>query len=231
LHGLAEQLADDFLPDGWERVSSSSSTKVSVNRQQQLYYKEYKTRSPAESLKTSIRGSRATHSRMNSEALLFAGIDAPECIQFGKLPRSREYFFSKAAPGLGINHWLRHQLVTQTRHQLCRRRRLLRALGTFIGRVHATGFIHGNLSPDNVMVALHHERFRFTLIGNEHNSRKIPPPGKMLLRNLMELNSMPSVDLSQTDRMRFFCAWRQQMRGLSPVEAKILAAEVYQRTR
>ena len=50
---------------------------------------------------------------------------------------------------------------------------------------------------------------------------------QMQLRNLMQLNMLPSKDLSRTDRMRFLQAWRRQMRDLSPVEMKILASEAY----
>jgi hypothetical protein len=78
-----------------------------------------------------------------------------------------------------------------------------------------------------VVAALHHDRFRFTLIDNEHNIRKSPPPGKMLLRNLIQLNILPAAELSRTDRMRFFRAWRRQMRDVLHVEGKVLAAEAY----
>ena len=40
---------------------------------------------------------------------------------------------------------------------------------------------------------------------------------------------LPLADLGRTDRVRFFRAWRLQMRDLSAVEAKILAAEAYRR--
>ena len=49
----------------------------------------------------------------------------------------------------------------------------------------------------------------------------------MLLKNLMELNLLPPSALTRTDRMRFFVAWRRQMRDLSPVESKVLAVEAY----
>ena len=57
--------------------------------------------------------------------------------------------------------------------------------------------------------------------------QKTPPPGRMLLRNLMQLNMLPPRILSRTDRMRFFTAWRRQMRDLDTIEAKLLAAEAY----
>jgi len=227
LHHWAERLAQGRLPSDWELVNSSAYARVAYNPQRQLYYKEFLPRSPAESLKALVRGSRATRARNNGNALLQAGIDAPANIAWGKLPGRREYLFMQAAPGQGITQWLRVTLVKRGAEQLLLRRQLLRELGTFIGRVHAAGFIHGDLRPGNVLAVMKQQRFRFTLIDNERNVQKIPPPGKMLLRNLMQLNMLLPSDISRSDRMRFFTAWRRQMREWSPLEAKILGAEAY----
>lgn len=200
---------------------------MACNEEQQLYYKEFLPRSPVESLKALFRGSRGKRARVNGEVLRWYGIDAPENILWGRLPGGREYLFTAAAPGEGVTRWLRVTLAERSEQNLRQRRQLLHALGSFIGRVHATGFIHGDLRPGNVLAALQDGRFQFTLLDNERLVRKVPPPGRMLLRNLMQLNMLPHADLSVTDRMRFFCAWRRQMRDLSPVEAKILGAEAY----
>ncbi|MEZ5570681.1 MAG: lipopolysaccharide kinase InaA family protein [Halioglobus sp.] len=229
LHRCALQLTEDYLPDNWLRVSSTVFSRVAVNSELGLYYKEYLTRSPAESIRARVRGSRATRARINSDALLLAGIDAPRNVHWGKLPQGREYLFTETAPGVGINRWLTDSLAERQGESLRTRRQLLHALGTFIGRVHATGFIHGDLRPSNVLAAQVQDQFRFTLIANERNVFKTPTPGKMLLRNLTQLNTLPLADLSRTDRMRFFRAWRKQMRDLSVMEAKVLAAEAFRR--
>jgi len=223
------QFSEDYLPDRWELVSNSALTRVAVHHELGLYYKEYITRSPAASLQALARGSRATRARINGEALLLAGIDAPETIHWGQLPGGAEYLFTTVAPGETLNHWLRNRLADREGETLQLRRQLLHALGTFIGRVHATGFIHGNLRPDHVLAALQQDQFRFTLIDNERNARKTPAPGRLLLRDLIQLNMLSPAVVSRADRMRFFRAWRRQMRELSPIEAKILGAEAYRR--
>ena len=223
----ARQLSEDYLPGGWERVHSSLYARVAFNEQQQLYYKEFLPRSPAEALKALFRGSRARRARVNGDTLLWAGIDAPVNILWGKLPGGKEYLFTAAAPGQGVTQWLRVTLADSSQENLRQRRQLLHALGTFIGRVHATGFIHGDLRPGNVLASQQDGRFHFTLLDNERLVKKVPPPGRMLLRNLMQLNMLSHADVSLTDRMRFFSAWRRQMRDLSPIEAKILGAEAY----
>lgn len=209
-------------------MSRSAFTQVAVHRELGLYYKEFRARSPAAALRALTKGSRATRARTSGDALLLAGIDAPETVFWGELPSGREYVFSAAAPGSGVGHWLRDNLVARSSASLQLRRQLLQALGTFIGRLHATGFIHGNLQPNHVLVALAQEQFRFTLIDNERVTKKTPVPGKLLLRDLTQLNTLPRAVLSRADRLRFFLAWQRQMRDLSPMEAKILAAESYQ---
>lgn len=227
LHQCALDLTRERLPDDWKRVASSVNARVAYSEKRRLYFKEFLPRSPIESVKAAVIGSRATRARKNSEALLRNGIDAPVNVAWGKLPRGREYLFTEAVEGEGITTWLRQVLVERKGAQLQQRRQLLHALGTFIGRVHATGFIHGDLRTSNVLAQWHADHFRFSLIDNERNQHISPAPGKALLRNLMQLNMLLPSDLSRTDRMRFFVEWRRQMRELAPLEAKLLAADAY----
>ncbi len=225
----ALQLSDDYLPDGWERVKSSPFTRVAFNPKRQIYYKEFLRRSPAAKLKGQVKGSRATRARLNADTLLLMGIDAPHSVLWGKIPGRGEYLFTVAAPGERMDRWLCETVAGHDTEKLRLRRQLLHALGTFVGRVHATGFIHGDLRPENILAAVVQDGFRFTLMNNGRNTRRIPTPGRLLLRNLIQLNMLPLADLGRTDRMRFFRAWRRQMRDLSSVEAKILAVEAYRR--
>lgn len=210
-------------------MKNSPYTRVARNRKRQIYYKQFLERSPAFKLKAQVRGSRATRARLNADALLLVGIDAPLSVLWGELPGGGEYLFTVAVPGQSIDRWLCKSLVKKDAQQLQQRRQLLHALGTFIGRVHATGFIHGELKPENVLAERREESFQFTLMNNTRNTQRIPTPGRLLLRNLIQLNMLPLADLGRTDRMRFFRAWRRQMRDLSSVEAKILAVEAYRR--
>jgi hypothetical protein len=128
LHQWATQLTDDYLPDEWETVSASGSTRVAVNRARGLHYKEYLPRSPAAALKARVTGSRAERARSNNDALLLAGIDAPRNIHWGKLPQGREYLFMETVPGLGINRWLSETSAEKRGEALRVRRQLLHAL-------------------------------------------------------------------------------------------------------
>lgn len=227
LHHLAARLGDEELPPGWEPVHSSAYTHVACNPAMRVFYKEFLPRSPLDKLKALLRGSRAARARRHSDALLQAGITAPANLAWGKLSRGREYLFSRAVEGDDVTSWLVDLLPSGKAWARANRRQLLESLGTFIGRVHATGFIHGDLRPGNVLAQHRGERFLFGLIDNERTVQKTPPPGRMLLRNLMQLNMLPPQVLSRSDRMRFFTAWHRQMRELDDIEAKLLAAEAY----
>ena len=105
---------------------------------------------------------------------------------------------------------------------------LLRSLGSFIGRMHASGFIHGDLRTSNVLAHYRDAEFHFALIDNERNAHRNPAPGRAVMRNLMQLNMLPPTDLSNRDRMRFFCQWRREMADLSAAESKLLAVKSYE---
>jgi len=227
LHRVARSLSSDRLPGDWELVDSSSHTRVARNRTLELFYKEFRPRSPAESLKALLRGSRAQRARLNSEALSGVGINAPANIAWGRLGGGREYLFTAEVPGRGIDQWLRETLSGCSSELLARRRQLLEELGVFIGGMHATGFVHGDLRPGNVLASLEDGRFHFSLIDNERTVRFSTPPGRGLLRNLMQLNMLTPKELSLAARARFFRAWRRQMHDLSRLECKILGAEAY----
>ncbi len=199
-----------------------------MNPEQEVFYKEFLPRGPLELMKALLRGSRATRARRNNDALLAAGFAAPANLAWGRLPGGREYLFSSAVPGQGVTWWLREELVERSGEPLQLRRELLGALGEFIGRVHAAGFVHGDLRTSNVLASREAGLFHFALIDNERNQHKQPAAGRGLLRNLMQLNMLLPTDLSARDRMRFFRGWRKHMAELSRLEANLLGVEAYQ---
>ena len=208
-------------------MGSSVNARVAVATADSIYYKEFLPRSPVEKLKALLKGSRAQRARRHNDALREAGFNAPVNIAWGKLPGGREYLFSSAVEGRGITNWVREELTAREGDSLRQRRVLLSMLGTFIGQLHAAGFIHGDLRTSNVLAAQHDDTFHFALIDNERNVHSKPAAGRSLMRNLMQLNMLPASDISNTDRMRFFRQWRRQMPDYSDTEAKLLAVESY----
>lgn len=224
---LSASIQAGDLAQEWQIVNSSKFACVLFSCEQQVYYKEFLPRSWLDRLKTLIKGSRATRARLNSDILNQAGVKAPANVAWGKLTQGREYLVAESVPGEGITTWLRDRLTCRSGEELQLRRQLLRELGAFIGHFHSLGFIHGDLRPNNILAAYEGGHFQFSLIDNERTTRGHPPPGRMLMRNLMQLNMSLPGDLTGSDRWRFFLAWHSEMHTLSRVEAKILAKESY----
>lgn len=193
----------------------------------QIFYKEFPPRSPAEAFKALLKGSLATRARNNSIALLQAGFNAPTSLAWGRLSGAKEYLFTDTVPGVNVGTLIKSQVLNGKRLSLFQWRKLLQELGMFIGRLHATGFIHGDLRTSNILANKGLLRFEFSLINNEHNIYGKPAPGKQLLKNLMLLNMHCLTELSRSDRLRFFHAWHSQMRDLSELEARIIAGQSF----
>lgn len=216
------------MPDGWSMVGSSINARVAVDQHTQVYYKEFLKRSPLETVKARVKGSRAYRARRNNEALRAASFPAPVNLAWGSIAGGSEYLFSSAVPGQGVTAWLRETLVDRQGESLSLRRNLLFGLGSFIGRMHHAGFTHGDLRTSNVLAHREGNAFHFSLIDNERNRQRQPPAGRDILRNLMQLNMLTPADISNTDRMRFFSHWRREMHNLADPEAHLVATEAYQ---
>jgi tRNA A-37 threonylcarbamoyl transferase component Bud32 len=227
LHAFAADLADSRAVAGWHELNCSDGAKVAHHGEQNIYFKCFLPRGPLERLKAWLRGSRATRARRNNIKLLQYGFEAPTDLAWGRLNGGREYLYSSAVAGAGVTQWLRETLTSRDPEQLKIRRKLLRELGRFVGRLHHSGFIHGDLRPNNVLAHRSDQRFSFALIDNERNSSHEQAPGKLLQKNLMQLNMLLSSDLTNSDRWRFYLAWRRQMPELSDLEARLLAVESY----
>jgi len=107
------------------------------------------------------------------------------------------------------------------------RRQLLRELGAYIGRLHAAGFLHGDLRASNILAHYSAGEFHFALIDNERNSQQREAGARGIVRNLMQLNMLTPDTISATDRMRFFTAWQRQLPTLTRLERKIMGIEAY----
>ncbi|MEP6389781.1 MAG: lipopolysaccharide kinase InaA family protein [Halioglobus sp.] len=224
---VALDLSSGGQPACWEIVNSSGYTHVAYNPTLNLYYKEFFSRSPLEQLKALVRGSRGTRARLNSDKLVAAGFPAPTNVAWGSLPGSSEYLFTQGAQGKGVSTWLKNSVGGATKAELVQKRQLLSQLGSFIGHLHARGFIHGDLRASNIIANLSGSQFSFTLIDNERTTSHRSAPGKLILKNIMQLNMLLPVDITITDRWRFFNAWSDAMESYNVLEARVLGLEAY----
>lgn len=170
-----------------------------------------KVLSPArgvQALKRALRGTRAEHVAAISAALARAGIGVPRVLLYG-IERSsgRELLMTERAPGYMVPRWLR-----DARQTLAARRAMLGALGAQVAGLHRAGFIHGDLTPFNVVVACDREPPRVSFIDHERTRRAGFGRGaRARRRNLVQLGRFDLVGLRTTDRMRVWRAYANAM--------------------
>ncbi len=122
---------------------------------------------------------------------------------WGREPSSgRELVMTRRAPGVLATRYLRGAPEAG----FVRKRVLLRALGAEIARLHAAGFIHGDLTPFNVIADesptisfIDHERTRRVWF------RRIAARARR--RNLVQLGRFAFSGLTRRDRMRLWSSY------------------------
>lgn len=115
--------------------------------------------------------------------------------------------------------------LARRRDDLAAKRALLRRLGGEVGRLHAAGFVHGDLVPPNVHVA--GERLVFLDNDRTRRSRLLVWLGGR--RNLVQLGRFVVPGLTLADRTRVLAAYAAERR-LSPRVRRRLARWVVQKT-
>jgi len=179
-------------------------------------------------LKRMIRGGIAAHVAAITARLDRDGFRAPLPVLWGfERPGGCELIVTIRAQGV-----LLPRLMREWPCDIAAKRAMLRALGAEVARLHRAGYIHGDLTPFNLIVAhpssdptftfLDHERTRKTVL-----SRIVRPR----LRNLVQLGRFALAGVTRTDRMRVWRGYadggnetgaRRRMRRL----ARMLAARI-----
>jgi serine/threonine protein kinase len=90
------------------------------------------------------------------------------------------------------------------------KRQLIRRLGVEIGRRHSAKIIHGDLRPNNFLIELGKVQPGFYFIDNERTKQyRQSPPRRLIIKNLVQIGMLFPVDISKTNRLRFwnsYCA-------------------------
>ena len=158
------------------------------------------------SLKRKVRGSIAAHVAQISREMNAAGINAPQVLLVGtELAGGREMIATRRADGfLAARH------MGPRRESLAHKRTVLQALGAEVAKMHRAGFIHGDLTPFNVIVAPG-ELTRLVFIDHERTTRAFFHLWRPRLRNLVQLAHFDLPGLTNMDRMR---VWRSYQAGI-----------------
>jgi hypothetical protein len=138
------------------------------------------------------------------DELVAADINAAPVLIYGReIATGRGIIVTARARGVVLPRALRMTGAEGLIHK----RALLYALGEEVARLHRAGFIHGDLTPYNVIVE-RGEPPRFVFIDHERTCRA-PIVGRMRhrLRNLVQLGRLELPGLTLADRVRVLRAY------------------------
>ncbi len=201
-------MASQASVSGWASLANNPRRQIFCQAKAGLYCLLYHPLPPLLRLLSPLRPSRARRAQANCTALLIDGFPAPQPIVRGRLANHSEYLFLHKLPGDSLDYWLRQGLDGRDPATLALRRNLLRELGAFVGRLHAGGYLHGNLSAKNILTTFRGGQFGFALLDNADVQLHQTVPGTGLLGDLLRLDRFEAGTLTRTDRWRFFLAIR-----------------------
>lgn len=152
-------------------------------------------------IKRIIRGGPSKHVATIAAQLRREGIDAPLPMLTGVDASSgRELVVTARVHGTVMPRFLREQ-----RGDLLSKRAALRALGAAIAGLHGGGYIHGDLTPFNIMLS-NDEPLHFVFLDHERTRRTwLARFARPRLRNFVQLGHFSLPGLTRSDRMR---VWR-----------------------
>lgn len=182
-------------------------------RGEELYLKIYYRWDLFGSVKDLLRDSKAFRALKQGLALRAYGFQTPLVVAAGEERRlgllQRAFLLSAPVPGLPLNQFLRARLAPRlSGAALQRKRRQIEQLARDIRRMHALGFVHGDLVPSNIFLRGEDERIEFCYMDNDRTRRYPPRLAQGLCRrNLIQLNRFVLAGISLQDRLRFLRAY------------------------
>jgi serine/threonine protein kinase len=216
-----------ILPEAWNqelwhtilrRIESLQSAKHPQtseirlpNRNERLFLKVFHRFSSFGTVKDFFRQSKAFRSFKAGEKLAEFGFNIPKPIAAGEQRKHRvlrrSFLLTVSVAGAPLPTFLRDLYSSGCANgHLLEKRGSLKRLALEIRRLHALGFIHGDLVPSNILVSkIPGEEVRFFFLDNDRTHR-YPTwlPQSLWKRNLVQLNRFPLPGISLQDRMRFF---------------------------
>ncbi len=95
--------------------------------------------------------------------------------------------------------------------------------------MHAKGIFHGDLRLGNILARQEKTCWRFFFLDNERTKKFDSLPFKLRVKNLVQVNMVPKVCVSNTDRMRFFREYCAENK-ISKRQSKPLTEKVVEKT-
>jgi Lipopolysaccharide kinase (Kdo/WaaP) family len=201
--------ADGVLPTRIRRSRHAETWRERIGGEHgpSVYFKVLDPPRGTHLLKRLLRGSRVAHVASISQWLRRDGLDVAEIVLIGAEDRGGRELIATAR----VEGTLLPRHIRSLRQTLAAKRAMLHALGHEVARFHRAGYIHGDLTPYNILVTgvdpprfafIDHERTRRTWLSRFERPR---------LRNLVQLGHFDLQMLTNTDRMRVWCGYSAAM--------------------
>lgn len=243
-HGEATQLLSEKLKlplegnNSYQKVKSSDNAKVFMgfmnvySKPEVVFVKQFLFRSFWDFLKHMFRSSRAKRAFDASIMLERYGHKAPLPLvlcekSIGPFKTQNILVTQKATGTVELRKLLADINVDKSREALKKKRKLIRAFGNTIGKMHSQGIVHGDTRLGNVLVSENEHDYSFWFIDNEGTRHFKRVSLKKIRKNLVQINIRAKV--SSTDRMRFMTSYAQQ-RDFSEDETRLLINSVMEKT-
>ena len=225
---LAERLAATATV--WHRSKHAVTHRVLLD-DEDIYFKSYHRYRRRTDIKDMVRASKARHVLRVSAALAVAGFSVPRVMavaeeRYGPLLRGA-WVATVALAGMPVAERiaaLAHERAGAThamqRRVLATKRSLLASLGATVGRLHACGFVAGDLVPANVWCLDASPEGTIAFLDHDRTRAGSPPaPWVRARRNLVQLNRVVLAGVVTTDRLRVYRAYAAA-RGWSAATAR-----------
>lgn len=225
---LVQRLASGATP--WHRSKHAVTHQVVLDGET-LYVKQYHRYRSGTQLKDMVRASKARHAMRMSDALAAAGFVVPRVLAAGEERRGPllrgAWVVTAALDGrplaervAALTAGRAHEAPDGRRRLLATKRRLLASLGTCVGRLHAAGFVAGDLVAPNVWGVETGGDVAIALLDHDRTRRgAAPAPWVRARRNLVQLNRLALGGIVMTDRLRVYRAYAAT-RGWSRAAAR-----------
>jgi len=208
------------------RSKHATTYRVRVHGRE-LYVKCYHRYRRRTDLKDMLRASKARQVLRVSAALAAADFAVPRVLAAGEERRGAvlrgAWVATAALRGIPLADrvaGLAGENGDARRRALAEKRRLLTALGVAVARLHASGFVAGDLVPANVWVTPTSSADAIAFLDHDRTrGGRAPAPWTRARRNLVQLNRVVLAGIVATDRARVYRAYTAE-RGWTRRQAR-----------
>jgi len=218
------------------QIQSSNNSKAwkAVLPNEQIFIKFFNVRGIRDRL--FFRKSRACRAMEGNRILSEKGFRSPDVIAAGdfgkKFSLGGSFLITEWIEGsLDMYKYIKAFLKPADSGSLLEKKNFMKTVGHLIGKMHKAGIFHGDLRPGNILIRDEGNDLFFYFIDNERTRyfhKGIP--SRLREKNLAQINTMVTPQITFTDRMIFFKAYLDENPELKPI-AEELARNIFKKTK